>query len=142
MKKKKELTKREKRRKVTAEIFTPIWLVNDMLDNLPDDIWEEGKTFCDPAAGNGNFLIEIFKRKLQLGHPHLIALKTIYGVELMADNVEEMKQRFLELIPTELHDEALQILNNNIQCHDALTWDFINWCEDRTKIKKQGKSLS
>lgn len=119
--------KRKARRKQTAEDFTPQSLVNEMLDKLPPDIFiDPTKTFCDPAAGNGNFLIEVLRRKLIHSQP-LQALSTIYGVELMADNVEEMKERLLALIPQDLHEEAKKILDNNIVCHDALTWDWENW---------------
>ena len=48
---------RKARQKQTAEIFTPDYLVNEMLDQLPKTVWEENKTFCDPACGNGQFLI-------------------------------------------------------------------------------------
>ena len=51
-------------------------------------------------------------------------------------NFEEMKERLLELIPVELHDEAKVIINNNIKRHDALTWDFDNW---KSKIRKSKK---
>ncbi len=121
------LSEREKLRKENGEIFTPPWVVNMMLDEFPDEAWEENKTWCDPCAGNGNMLLEVLRRKLKLGHDPLVALQTIWGVELMADNVEEMKERLLGLIPKELHQEAKVILDNNIQCHDAFTWDFIEW---------------
>jgi type I restriction-modification system DNA methylase subunit len=118
---------REGRRKKTAEIFTPPELVNEMLDKLPNDIWQENKTFCDPATGNGNILLEILRRKLKLGHDPIQALRSIWGVELMPDNVKECKERLLDLIPADLHKEAKTILNHNIKCHDALTWDFEEW---------------
>jgi len=59
----------KERIKRTAEIFTPAFLVNEILDKLTEygpEIWNEEKTFLDPACGNGNFLIEILKRKLEL----------------------------------------------------------------------------
>ena len=127
---------REDRRRETAEIFTPPEVVNIMLDKLPPDMWEEDKTFCDPATGNGNILLEILKRKLKLGHDPLIALKTIWGVELMPDNVKECKERLLKLIPKEYKMEAKKILEHNIKCHDALTWDFDNWKSNETKIQE------
>lgn len=128
---------RKARRKETAEDFTPLPLVNEMLDKLPKEVWDDpSKTFCDPAAGNGNFLIEILRRKLELKHDPLVALQSIYGVDLMADNVQEMKERLLSLIPESLHKEAKKILNKNIICHDALTWDFINWKSTIIKNKK------
>ena len=120
--------KRKERRKQTAEDFTPLELVDEMLDKLPPEVFTDPeKTFCDPAAGDGNFLIQVLLRKLKHGSDPLKALSTIYGVELMPDKVEEMKERLLEPIPVELHKKAMEILDHNIRCHDALTWDFENW---------------
>ena len=123
--------KRKERRKETAEDFTPEFLVNEMLDKLPADVWSDPKkTFLDNSAGNGNFLVAILRRKLAAGHPPLQALSTIYGVELMPDNVEEMKDRLLIELPSLTPEESKQarkIINHNIVCHDALTWDYENW---------------
>jgi type I restriction-modification system DNA methylase subunit len=126
--------RRKQRRKSTGEDFTPPELVCEMLDKLPKEVWAPEKTFIDNSAGTGAFLVEVLSRKLALNHPPLEALSTIYGVELMQDNVEEMKQRLfdtlLEFTP-DLDDtqkaQAIDILNHNIICHNALTWDFENW---------------
>ena len=118
---------REKRRKQTAEVFTPSELVNEILDKLDVSVWENGKTFCDPAAGNGNFLVEVYRRKVDVyGHDALTALKTIYGVELMQDNVDEMHERLLDIAVAHGVERgtAREILQRNIVCHDALTYDF------------------
>ena len=121
--------KRKERRKQTAEDFTPDSLVNEMLGKLPQDVWDDPeKTFLDNSAGNGNFLVAVLEIKLAHGHDPLQALSTTYGVELMEDNVEEMKERLLELIPENLHTKAIPIIDHNIVCHDALTWDYDNWC--------------
>ena len=120
--------KRKLRRKETAEDFTPTELVNEMLDKLPSEIFKDStKTFLDPAAGNGNILVEVLNRKLSHNIDILTALKTIYGVELMSDNVDELKERLLQMVPNELKSKAKQIIDQNIICHDALTWDFENW---------------
>lgn len=134
--------KRKLRRKSTAEDFTPHELVCEMLDKLPKEVWDDpAKTFIDNSAGNGNFLIEILNRKLKLGHDPLQALSTIYGIELQIDNVDEMKQRLLDALP-ELDDiqkaQAIEIINHNIVCHDALTWDYENW---RSPNRKKHKPL-
>ena len=68
---------REGRRKQTAEVFTPDSLVNEMLDKLPPESWVENKSFCDPAAGNGNFLVWVLLKKLAKGHNSLDALRSI-----------------------------------------------------------------
>ena len=127
--------KSKERIKRTGEVFTPPELTNEILDKMPQEIWEPSKTFCDPACGNGNMLLEVFKRKLLQDHAPLLALSTIYGVDLMPDNIEEMKSRFLEMIPKELHKEAMKIMNKQFICHDALTWDFIRWKEKTTHKK-------
>jgi hypothetical protein len=123
--------KRNSRKKETAEEFTPIELVNDMLDKLPRNVWDDpAKTFIDPSGGNGNFMVEILKRKLAHNHNPLIALSTLYSVELMEDNVMEMRDRLLIELPSLTPEEAKQarkIINHNIVCHDALTWDYENW---------------
>lgn len=133
--------KRNSRRKITAEDFTPPALVSEMLDKLPAEVWAPEKTFIDNSAGNGNFLIEVLRRKLALNHPPLQALSTIYGVELMADNVEEMKQRLLDALP-DLDDtqkaQAIEIINYNIVCADALTFDYENW---KSPANPKAKSL-
>jgi type I restriction-modification system DNA methylase subunit len=97
----KEKTKREKRKKETAEDFTPSWLVNEILDKLNEygkESWEEGKTFCDPACGNGNILVEVLKRKISLGHDPNEALTTIYGCDILDDNIKECRLRLLKII--------------------------------------------
>lgn len=84
--------KRQARRKQTGEDFTPPELVNEILDQLPTDLWDNpDKTWLDNSAGNGNFLVEVKRRLLEAGHTedHILA-NMIYAVELMPDNCEEM----------------------------------------------------
>ena len=127
---------RQKRVKQTAEIFTPPALTNEILDKLPLEVWEPEKTFCDPACGNGNILLEVLIRKLSYDHPALVAVRAIWGVDLMPDNVIECRERLLELIPEIDKEEARKLLKKQIACHDALTWDFNRWKEVGTKYKK------
>jgi len=90
--------RRNGRRRRTAEVFTPNAIVNSLLDKMPKNIWEKGKTFCDPACGNGNFLIHILWRKIAKGHNVLGALKTIYGADIMRDNIRECRLRLLKIV--------------------------------------------
>lgn len=81
-------------------------LVDKELDK--ENIWEYiDKTYLEPSCGNGNFLIRILDRKLQvvqklpkeqweLGLLH--SLSTIYAVDIQGDNVAESKERLIELI--------------------------------------------
>lgn len=95
--------KRLKRKSETAEDFTPPFLINKMLDRLSDSMWEEEKTFLDPACGNGNMLVEVLKRKLKKAHNPEIALSTIYGVDISGINIRECRLRLLCLIHETTH---------------------------------------
>jgi type I restriction-modification system DNA methylase subunit len=106
--------------KATGEVFTPTPLVQEMLDCLPQDLFTDPtKTFLDPSCGDGQFLSEVLIRKLENGIDFETALNTIYGVDLMPDNVELCRKRLL------CGQEHLrQIVERNIVCHDALTYDY------------------
>ena len=112
--------------KQTAEVFTPTPLVQEMLDKLeeqdPTLFSDQTKTFLDNSCGDGQFLSEVVIRKMERSGCTLEqALKTTYGVELMKDNVNECRKRLAGPEPT---PEIIEILNKNIVCHDALTYDY------------------
>src|ERR1035437_7241692 len=108
-----------------GEVFTPIPLVQEMLDQLPPDVWTNySKTFLDNSRGNGKFLVEVLRRKLQLNHNPLQSLSTIYGVDIMQDNIDGCKLRLSELIDETHKKEAKKIIDHNIICHAALDWNY------------------
>lgn len=124
---------REKRRLETAEVFTPDSLLDEMTAMLPEEVWTEpSKTFLDNSCGNGNILLYIIRKKLDNGSSYLEALRTVYGVDLMPDNIEECYERIKALLNERniKYDESEvdAILKRNIVCHDALDWDYENWC--------------
>ena len=122
---------RSNRRKLTGEDFTPRVLVDMMLDKLPPEEFSKISNFLDPCAGNGNIIIPIIERKLAAGLSYIEALETTWALELMPDNVAEMKERIRMLIsekcPEANIDKVNEILNFNIACGDAFKWDFDNW---------------
>ncbi len=90
------LIKSKKRSDELGEVFTPQWLVDEMLDELPQEVFTNPeKTFIDPACGDGNFLVRILERKIQNGSTPLQALQTTYGIDIMPDNIEQCRQRLL-----------------------------------------------
>ena len=121
------LTRSKERVKELGEVFTPAALVSEMLDKMPADTWLPGKTWLEPSCGTGNFLVQILQRKLAKGHPPLQALSTIYGVDIMKDNVVESRKRLLQgVIDGGLDWEgpdlrkAVKILKQNIRQGNTL----------------------
>ena len=114
------------RQKETAEVFTPTCFVQQILDeeeiNSPDMFTNENKTYMDNSCGDGQILSEVVIRKMERSNCTLEqALSTTYGVDLMGDNVKLCKERLAGPTPTQ---EILDILDKNIVCHDALTYDY------------------
>ena len=109
--------------KFTSEIFTKTKDVIILLDELDDRVWLDlNKKFIDPSCGDGQFLSEVVIRKMERSNCTLEkALSTTYGVEIMEDNVKLCKERLAGPNPTQ---DALDILEKNIVCHDALTYDY------------------
>jgi len=103
-----------------GEVFTPSELVIEILEKLPDDTWEDGKTFLDPTCGNGQFLAAVAIVKRDLGHTSV--LDSIYGVDLMQDNVDECRERLLAIAGDT--DANRAIVENNILCKDGLEYDY------------------
>lgn len=111
------------RTKQTAEVFTPTELVQEMLDNMNQELFEDSeKTFLDNSCGDGQILSEVVIRKMERSGCSLEqALSTTYGVDLMPDNIELCRKRLMGPNPTE---SIIKIINNNIQCADALEYDY------------------
>ena len=132
--------KRELRHSITQEDFTPVSVINQMLAGVDDSVFTDfSKTVLDNSSGIGNILIEVLKRRLRNTHipaEAISAVKTLYGVELMADNVKECRENLynevIKVYPQIKDDkfkdyELRAIIRNRIQWHDSLTFDYDHW---------------
>ena len=105
--------------KQTGEVFTPQWLaeqtVNEIERQDPTAFSDPNRTFLDPACGDGNLLGEVLIRKMERGLSFDQALQTIYGVDLMPDNIELCRQRMLCGSTSEVHKLIVEknIINAN-----------------------------
>ena len=128
-----------------GEVFTNEREVNAMLDLVKQETERIDSRFLEPACGNGNFLVEILRRKLkvvsrrykknQLDYERyaVIAISSVYGIDLLLDNVEECRNRlfnifqeqyrklFKDQIKTDCLESIKFILSKNIIQGDALT---------------------
>lgn len=123
-----------------GEVFTPRWLVDDMLNLVQVETERIDSRFLEPACGSGNFVVPVLERKLasvqrtygknefEKKHYALFGLMCIYGIELLADNVEECRENllqtfivFLKVTPDDVWAKAASaVLRANIVHGDAL----------------------
>lgn len=109
--------------KTNGEIFTPTNRVQKELDKIekhePNAFIDPTRTFIDPGAGDGQFLGEVLIRKMENGSTFEQALLTIYGVDLMQDNVDLCRERLLCG-----REDLRHIVEQNIVCADALRYHY------------------
>jgi type I restriction-modification system DNA methylase subunit len=108
-----KLIKSKKRIRDHGEVFTSDFIVSDMLDLVKQETERIDSRFLEPACGTGNFLIEILKRKLKIvknkykksqfdyEHYAIIAVSSIYGIDILQDNAEECRQRLFNIFNKE-----------------------------------------
>lgn len=106
--------------KATQEIFTPTEMVKNLLNGLDQKLFDDvDQPFVDPTCGDGQFLGEVLIRKMENGSTFEQALSTIYGVDLMPDNVKLCQDRLL------CGQEHLRhIVEKNIVCANALRYHY------------------
>ena len=155
----KQQTKSKQRVADHGEVFTAEREVNAMLDLVKPETENIESRFLEPACGDGNFLAEILRRKLTVVKSRhgknasnyefyaVIAVTSIYGVDILEDNVNDCRERMYEIFDREYAEnckeeasdetrKAIQhILRHNILCGDALTMEttdgnpieFVEW---------------
>ncbi|MCQ2157038.1 MAG: hypothetical protein MJY53_01450 [Bacteroidales bacterium] len=144
-----------------GEVFTNEREVNAMLDLVKQETERLDSRFLEPACGDGNFLIEILRRKLaiceararakqytqlQYEQNAVLSVSSIYGIELLQDNAEACRERLLNyfiqqyqaLFKSKCKDECIEsvryILSKNIIVGDALTYKRVDAPDEWIRI--------
>lgn len=128
-----------------GEVFTAEREVKAMCDLVKQETERIESRFLEPACGNGNFLAEVLSRKLAVvksrygKSPYdyerysVLAVTSLYGVDILADNAEECRKRLFDIwnkaysasVKGQASEECRAavrfILSKNILCGDALT---------------------
>ncbi len=135
------LIKSKQRVEDHGEVFTPIWLVDEMLNLVRNETERIDSRFLEPACGSGNFLTQILKKKLATveikygksefdkNHYAILALMCIYGIEILKDNIKECHENLMEIYSEYLgisdaddsYKAASYVLSQNIVHADALS---------------------
>ena len=127
-----------------GEVYTGEREVNAMLDLVREETERTDSRFLEPACGNGNFMVEILRRKLAAVNARygrnrheweeraVCALCSVYGIDILEDNVKEARRRLYALlaehaekaaggVSADLEHTAKFILERNVIWGDALT---------------------
>lgn len=126
-------------------MFTAKREVDAMLDLVKGETERIESRFLEPACGDGNFLIEVLRRKLivvakkygkiQLEYErHLfLAIASLYGIDLLPDNIADCRDRlfaaankaYTTKFKTKSRDSVREsiryVLERNVVCGDALS---------------------
>lgn len=83
--------------KKTCSIYTPLNIVEKMMSKVEDEFWsDKSKTFCDPTCGVGNIIIPMLDNRVKHGIDPTIALKTMYGNELLKESYDILMKNLEE----------------------------------------------
>ena len=134
-----------------GEVFTAEREVNAMLDLVKQETERVDSRFLEPACGDGNFLAEILRRKLEAAkraavppkrkkplpaefeRQSVLAVASIYGVDILIDNVIACRKRLYEIwdseyvkickkeVSEDCRSSVRFILSRNIVCGNALS---------------------
>ena len=104
----------DERIKETQEVFTPMNLVESMVNDIELDLLQDPEsTFIDNSAGCGNFLIALKKKLLEYHTEEHILNHMLYAVEMMEDNHKELCANL-----------GVDTTHPHYVCADALTYDY------------------
>ncbi|MFC3632212.1 hypothetical protein ACFOM8_22700 [Paracoccus angustae] len=139
------LIRSKERVKDLAEVFTPDWIVRNMLDLVGDVTHLPETTFLEPSCGNGNFLTQILDRKLttvfarhrQTAYAErqiLRSVMSIYAVDIDETNVRDARARLLDRIDEAWREAfrrvemtaATRAAIEAVLAHNVRVCDFLN----------------
>ena len=145
--------KSRERVKKHGEVFTPDFVVEDMIHLVKNETERIESRFLEPACGDGNFLVEVLKRKLDIvkrkyrksqydfEKNSIIVIGSIYGVELLEDNRTVALDRLYAFFRNEYENLYKKNSNNdflkNIQfvlSRNILQGDAVTLKNDENKL--------
>lgn len=140
-----------------GEVFTPDWVVEKMLaiPEITEKTQDIFATFLEPSAGEGAFLLAIEEMKLShvtdkydkdsWSEYALWALSSIYGIELLEDNLEAARQNMLELFSDfykEVYGVELSAKSDIYKSAKTIIWANIVQGDTLTRKDKDGNEIT
>lgn len=101
--------KTKERIKNIGEVFTPNFIVEEMLDSIPQNVLcDPEKTILEPTCGEGVFILSVIKRRIKSGVDIEKAISSIYGLDIMEDNILVCKNKIYKLACNEIYNQYQQ----------------------------------
>lgn len=139
----------KKRIKDYGEVFTQKREVDSILNLVKNETLNLESRFLEPACGDGNFLVEILSRKISILNSRfkkdkidfernsIIALSSLYGIDILSDNIDKLNVRLLDIFIKNYQDHFGEInpdflksikyiLKKNLKFGDALNYKIPN----------------
>ena len=139
----------KKRIKDYGEVFTQKREVDSILNLVKNETLNLESRFLEPACGDGNFLVEILSRKISILNSRfkkdkidfernsIIALSSLYGIDILSDNIDKLNVRLLNIFVKNYQDHFGEInpdflksikyiLKKNLKFGDALNYKIPN----------------
>ena len=122
------LTRSRERVSKHGEVFTPEPIVNEMHALIPEESWSDPTMiYLEPTCGNGQFVVAAVQKKIDAGLTPYQAVNTVFGMDIMKDNIDECRARVFELVRAlvpskESNTVRCVIVNNIFPVKDSLTF--------------------
>ncbi|HOR13217.1 MAG TPA: Eco57I restriction-modification methylase domain-containing protein, partial [Clostridia bacterium] len=139
-----------------GEVFTPQWVIDKMIaiPGIKEKAEDISATFLEPSAGEGAFLLAIENIKLGVAKERyskplfaryaLWALTSIYGIEVLEDNLALARQNMLELFADyyeAVYGEALLEESDIYKSAKTIIWANIVQGDTLTHENKSAQRL-
>lgn len=154
----KSLIKSKKRVKEHGEVFTPEWIVKEMLDMVKTgEVEDINATILEPSIGEGAFFVEILKRRMEkvflsekdqqrYENKVLKGITTLYGIELLEDNLRNCKrilfEKFKEIYLKHCEERAWTVDFNVLDSAKVIFEKNVVQGNFLTKVNNEGKEVA
>lgn len=127
-------TKSKERVSKLGEVYTPAPIVDDMhaligTKKVAPGIWSDPTMiYLEPTCGNGQFVVAAVQKKIDSGLTPYEAVNTVFGMDIMQDNVDECRERVYALVKPlvrgkrAMDDIRCVIVNNIFPVKDSLAF--------------------
>lgn len=129
-----------------GEVFTPDHIVDAMHDLLKPEkgkkktLWHDpSMIYLEPTCGNGQFVVKAVEKKIASGLSPEDACNTVFGMDIMCDNVNECRLRVLGAVQSWLEKHAMLFVDDRMERIRCIVLNNIFKVKDSLEYIQSGK---